>query len=282
MNVPSQQLKISIVGLGLIGGSLTKAFKSCGHTVFGIDINEEVIASALHCGAIDKGSVNADILSDADIIFVALYPADTIDFIKNNCSYIKKDAIVIDCCGIKELICNEVSKIALQSGFIFIGGHPMAGTEKCGFEASTVSLFENSSFILTPQEDTPQSAIDTASSIIIQAGFARIVISTPQNHDKMIAFTSQLPHVIAVAYVKSPICPAHNGFSAGSFRDVSRVAHLNAPMWAQLFLDNKEQLISEIDIFTSNINELRSAMESGDFDKLCEILQKAREIKDGV
>jgi prephenate dehydrogenase len=282
MNIPSQQLKISIVGLGLIGGSLAKAFKSCGYNVIGIDINEEVIASALHCGAIDNGSVNADILSGADIIFVALYPTDTIDFIKNNCSFIKKDAIVIDCCGIKEFICNEISRIALTSGFVFIGGHPMAGTEKCGFEASTISLFENSSFILTPQDDTPQFAIDKASSLIMQAGFASIVISTPQNHDKMIAFTSQLPHVIAAAYVKSPVCPAHKGFSAGSFRDVSRVAHLNAPMWAQLFLDNKQQLLSEIDIFASNINELRNAVEASDFEQLCGLLQKAREIKDRV
>jgi prephenate dehydrogenase len=282
MNETPQDTIIGIVGLGLIGGSLAKALKNSGYSVIGVDINAEVIAAALHAGAIDKGSVNAGVLSVADIIFVALYPADAVAFINNNCSMIKKEAIVIDCCGVKELVCRELNSIALRSGFIFIGGHPMTGTENSGFEASSVSLFDNASFILTPQAGTPKSAIDTASSIIMSAGFGQVVISTPQNHDKMIAFTSQLPHVIACAYVKSPVCPEHKGFSSGSFRDVSRVAHLSATMWAQLFLDNKEQLLSEIDTFTANMNELRNAVENGNFEQLKGLLQAAKEIKDKV
>jgi prephenate dehydrogenase len=282
MNKTPQQYTIGIVGLGLIGGSLAKAFQNSGYSVVAVDINAEVIKSAIHNGTIDKGSVHADVLSVADIIFVALYPADAVAFIKNHCSNIKKDCIVIDCCGVKEFVCTELSSIALRHDFIFIGGHPMAGTEKSGFEASTASLFENASFILTPQDGTPHSAVDNASGIIMSAGFSRVVLSTPRNHDKMIAFTSQLPHVIACAYVKSPACPEHKGFSSGSFRDVSRVAHLNANMWAQLFLDNKEQLLSEIDTFTANLTELRNAVACGDFEQLESLLQAACTIKDRV
>lgn len=271
---------IGIAGLGLIGGSLAKAFKKAGFSVVGCDISTSTVDAALNTETIDKGSVTPSVLQNADIVFIALYPGDTVELVLENLSLFKKNAIVVDCCGIKKFVCNALDNIEKQ--FYFIGGHPMAGTENSGFEASVDNLFDRASFILTPADDIPEEKMDQLKAVIKSAGFKDIVITDADHHDRIIAFTSQLPHVIACSYVKSPSCPGHKGYSAGSFRDVSRVAHINDKLWAELFISNREKLCKEIDILIENMKAIRDAAASGDRDKLSGLLKEAGKIKDSV
>lgn len=271
-------MKIVIVGLGLIGGSLSKAIKkNTIHSVFGIDSNSEVIAAAKKENAIDAEGKQKD-LQDADIIIIALYPAATVNFTKENGKYISKNAVVIDVCGIKTDICREMTALSEKFGFTFIGAHPMAGKEKGGFENSDADMFIGASFIITPQIENKESE-KTLIELASQIGFSQTVRTTPEEHDKIIAFTSQLPHVLANAYIKSPQGPRHKGFSAGSYRDVSRVAHINEFLWAELFLQNKNFLIEEIDTFIKNINLVREAIIGENHEKLVQLLLTGGKIK---
>jgi prephenate dehydrogenase len=277
------KIKIGIAGLGLIGGSLAMAFKhKAGLFVAGFDNNPQTIEAAIKTGAVSTASLNVDVLFDADYIFVALYPEDIIAFIKTNAARFKKGSVVIDCCGVKAYIFDAVSDTAYTNGFYFIGGHPMAGTEKNGFSAANEELFIGASFILTPPTTIPENIINSLSELLILVGFKQIVITSPEHHDRMIAFTSQLPHILSCAYVSSPYCPEHKGFSAGSYRDVSRVANINPPLWAELFIDNKKALCEEIDILINNLLQLRAASADGDITRLTALLTKARTIKDGA
>lgn len=274
--------KIGIAGLGLIGGSIAKALKRAGYFVCGFDSDKSVIVDALKYDAIDKGEIQPDLLFDCDIVFVALYPDGIIEFVKNNALKFKKDSIVVDCCGIKKRVCESLYNTSVKGNFTFIGGHPMAGTEQNGFSASFAELFDGASFILTPRQDEDKSVLDKLTTVLKRAGFARVVITDPKHHDRMIAFTSQLPHILACSYVMSPSCPEHDGFSAGSFRDISRVAHINPHLWAQLFIDNRIELCAEIDIMMENMQKLRDIVKAADKTALIELLGKARRIKDNV
>lgn len=281
-NTSPSRFRIGIAGLGLIGGSLAMSFKECGCTVYGYDIDAATVARALESGAISRGSTDQAVITGVDILFVALYPDDIVPFLRQTGPLIKKGTLVVDCCGIKGYICGQAEQAAKENGFVFIGGHPMAGTEKNGFSAATSTLFEHASFILTPPDSAPGDAVNLLSGLLRTAGFGKIVITTPKHHDRMIAFTSQLPHVLACAYVKSPSCSGHKGYSAGSFRDVSRVAHINAELWSELFIDNKTELIKEIDILTDNITRIRNAVDAGDRALLSSLLKSARDTKDSV
>ena len=272
-------LKIVIAGLGLIGGSLAKAFKKyTGCSISGFDKDQAVLKSALECGAIDSIGGEKS-LSSADIIYLCLYPKDDIDFINGHIGSINKGCIVTDTCGIKTSIFSALSKAAEKGGFVYVGGHPMAGKEKNGFAVSDADLFKGASYILVPG-GAPKSAVELLKKAALALGFGSTIETTPQEHDRMIAFTSQLPHVIACAYVMSPQCPKHNGFSAGSYHDVSRVADINETMWTELFLDNSKALTEELDILISNISKIRSATASGDAETLRGLLKKARVIKE--
>jgi prephenate dehydrogenase len=267
--------KIGIAGLGLIGGSLAKAFHSAGFFVAGFDIGKSTVDEALNTGAINLGACTPSVLYNCDIVFVALYPEGIVPFVKENAAKFKRGAILIDCCGIKTRICESLYSANLN-GLTFIGGHPMAGTESNGFSASFAELFSGASFILTPRPGEDDRILQTLDRLLCHVGFARTVVTTPQHHDRMIAFTSQLPHVIACAYVLSPSLPDHEGFSAGSFRDVSRVAHINPELWAQLFIDNKDALCTEIDLLIENLQGIRELAFSGDANSLKSILKKSR------
>lgn len=273
--------KIVIVGLGLIGGSLAKAFRKYSEcTVAGIDREESVLRAALESGAIDKIGGEEDIRT-ADVLYLCLYPQADIDFVKQYLHLIGPDCLVTDTCGIKSEICAQLPKLAEENGFLFVGGHPMAGKEQNGFAASDADLFLGASYLIVPC-GAPQQAVDLLKAIAVELGFGGTVLTTPEHHDGMIAFTSQLPHVLACAYVKSPSCPGHNGFSAGSFRDVSRVAHINEALWPELFIDNRQALCLELDILLDNLKELRAAIGREDRDGLTLLLKQARAIKDGV
>ena len=275
--------RIGIAGLGLIGGSLGMAFKRIpGVHVAGYDRDPETAAAAAAGGAADEASVSPQAALDSDILFVALYPADIIRFVTENAGHIRRGAVVIDCCGVKGMIMDALLPVARANGFAFIGGHPMAGTERSGFAAARPDLFDRASFLLTPPDGVPAPALERIRALLTAAGFARTVVTTPAHHDRMIAFTSQLPHVLACAYVSSPCCPEHPGYSAGSYRDVSRVAHINPSMWAELFIGNRGALCSEIDELIRNISALRDAVDAGDAQRIAGLLERACRIKDRV
>lgn len=273
--------KIGIAGLGLIGGSLAKAFTKAGYTVAGFDTDKKTVAAAIEYNAVAVGGCEPSVLCDCDFVFVALYPDGVINFVENNHAVLKKGAVVVDCCGIKGEVCKRLFAGDFKD-ITFIGGHPMAGTERSGFEASFPGLFNGASFIIAPKEGTDPCKLETLKKLVLSAGFGRTVITTPENHDKMIAFTSQIPHVLACSYVLSPCCPQHHGFSAGSYLDISRVAHINASLWAQLFIDNKDALTVEIDTLIDNIIAIRDAVKSEDRQSLEKLLQQARETKDNA
>ncbi len=273
-------MNIAVIGLGLIGGSVCKALKAnTFHHIMGIDSNEETIRKALECGAIDE-AIDESRLCEANLTVVALYPMATVEVIKKNADKFRKGSIVIDVCGVKSYIVDACTPALDEHGVIFIGTHPMAGTENSGFDYATADLFKNASYILTPTESTPQIAIDLVSTLGACMGFGQVVLATPEQHDANIAYTSQLAHVVSNAYVKSPALFRADGFSAGSFLDLTRVAKLNEEMWSSLFLCNKKALLNEINIIIDSLAEYRDAMVNDDIDTLREILKIGRERKE--
>lgn len=272
-------MQIAVIGLGVIGGSIAKALKeNTAHTVIGFDRDENVLLDALSLGAIDRtGSTAA--LAAADVVYVCLYPADVVRFAEENAARFKPHCIVTDVCGIKGGVWERLTEIAAAHLFVYVGGHPMAGKERSGFEASEAGLFYNASYILVP-DGAPQDAVDTLAGLAGDMGFGTIKYCTAKTHDRMIAYTSQVPHVLACAYVMSPRCDEHSGFSAGSYRDVSRVARINAELWADLFLSNREELTDELSELVHNIEDLRGAIADGNRERLVSLLAAAREKKE--
>ncbi len=274
-------MNIVIAGLGIIGGSLAKAIKKyTDNYVYGINRSPEPLKKAMECGAIDEIG-NCESLKTADILVLGIYPEAAVEFVRKNGEYINKNCIVIDTSGIKSEICPKMNELAKKYGFTFVGFHPMAGKEKNGFDVSEADLFNNASAILIPG-DAPHDAVEKIAMFCKKLRFGMVVYTTPEEHDRMIAFTSQLPHVIACAYVFSPNCLKHNGFSAGSYRDVSRVANINANLWSELFIENKQTLVNEIDTLIENLTKIRSGIEKGDRDELAALLHKGKLIKEAL
>lgn len=271
-------MKIAIIGLGLIGGSMAKAIKeNTGHAVYGTDLNDTVVKKARLIGAIDE-ALTDEILGDCDLTLVALYPQAAIRFIEKKQEIFKKNSIVLDCCGVKRIVCREVEPIALKRGFVFMGGHPMAGLEHSGFDHAEKALFQNASMILTPTKGNIQD-VEKVKDLFTSIGFTNIQVATPQEHDEMIAFTSQLAHVVSSAYIKSPAAMRHKGFSAGSYKDLTRVAKLNEDMWTELFLDNPDFLAEEIDGIADRLKEYSRAIKEKDAETLRRLLREGREKK---
>ena len=273
-------MNIAVVGLGLIGGSFCKALKKhTFHHIMGIDTSKEAIQKALDYGAIDE-EITPDRLNEANLTIICLYPQAIVNFVRDNAEKFKKGGIVIDSCGIKEYVVKECTPILDAQGVIFVGTHPMAGREFSGFDYSQDDLFKGASFIITPTENTPQIAVDLLQTLAGSIEFGKAVVSTPQKHDEVIAYTSQLAHVVSNAYVKSPTMLNYDGFSAGSFQDLTRVAKLNEFMWSELFTCNKTALLNEINCILEHITEYRDAIVNEDTEKLTEILRNGRELKE--
>lgn len=270
---------IAIVGLGLIGGSMAKALKqNTGYLLLGLDIDSAVCDSALKDGAVDR-IIKAENLSEADLVVICLAPETAVAFLKDNLKHIKKSAILTDVCGVKRWVVEKFSSMC-QDGPVFIGGHPMAGKEKGGYANSDPLLFKNASYIITPVENTPEYAVDVVKNLALNLGCKKVTITTPDNHDRMIAFTSQLPHVLAGAYISSPVSRQHDGYSAGSYCDVSRVAELDEYLWSDLLLKNSDYICQEIEILIKNLSQYRAAISNGDKEKLADILRKRRMLKE--
>ncbi len=273
-------MKIGIVGLGLIGGSLAKAIKkNTDDMVYGYDISKGTAAAAVAEEAVDR-LIDPEHLSGCDLVIVALHPQQTIDFILEHKNNFKKDGIVIDCCGVKKRIVEAVEKPLEEVGVRFLGCHPMAGREFSGFAYSLDNLFEKASFIMTPTDDTKMSAVKEISAFAYRVGFARCVVSSPEEHDEIIAFTSQLAHVVSSAYIKSPSLDKQAGFSAGSFKDLTRVAKLNADMWTVLFEMNKDALVFELDHIIKALTDYRDSIAACDTERLHKLLEEGTALKE--
>lgn len=270
---------IAVIGLGLIGGSIAKAVKQNSDIkVIGWNRNFSIAEQAKKDGVIDciweQGSLCAD------LVVIAFPPDATIAFLEQNAERISKGTVVTDVCGIKRHIVTECEKVCGKYGLAFIGGHPMAGKEKGGYSNSDAKLFNGASYIITPSENTLELAVAVMKEFVNILKVGRLTVTTPENHDRMIAFTSQLPHVLAGAYVKSPSCPERKGYSAGSFMDVSRVATADENLWSELFLYNGENLCREIDTLIANLKAYRDAIREGDREKLCAIIKEGRLLKE--
>lgn len=275
-------MKIGVIGLGLIGGSMAKAIRlNSEHEVYGTDIDRTVVMRAKVMEAIN-GELTEDNIQDCDMLILALYPDDTVETVKKYAHLIKKGAYVVDCAGVKEKVCREIPPIAKEYGFIFVGGHPMAGIEKIGFKYSNAKIFANASMILTPDENIDIRVLETLKNFFLEIGFGKITIKTPKDHDRIIAYTSQLAHVLSNAYVKSKTADEHRGLSAGSFKDMTRVAYLNERMWTELFFENKENLISEIAVLIDNLKTYKEKLEQDDWYGMKQILAEGREKKESL
>lgn len=274
-------MNIAIIGLGLIGGSLAKAFSEyTEHRVIGFDRDPSIVQRALELKSIHEIGDSSS-LSQADVIYLCLYPESAIQFVKEHAHHIRPGCLVTDTCGIKTMVCGELTRLSQLHGFAFAGSHPMAGKERSGWNASEASLFNGASYIIVPCEAS-KLHVDTLKQLALEIGFGTIRITSAQEHDRMIAFTSQVPHVLACAYVMSPQCPNHKGFSAGSYRDVSRVAHINEVLWAELFLENREPLVEELNELIRHLAGIKNTIENNDRDALQALLRCGRQIKEAL
>ena len=272
-------MNIGIVGLGLIGGSLAKsAKKNTEFKVFGYDLISDVVKNAIEDKVLD-GELTQKQLSSCDYVFIPLYPEAVIDYVQNNSGFFKDGAVVIDCAGVKRSVCDKCFEIADKSHFTFVGGHPMAGTQFSGFENSKDTMFYNAPFVLTPKENEDILILANAREVIMKLGFGRVSVMTPSKHDKLIAFTSQLAHVVSNAFVKSPSALERKGISAGSYKDLTRVAYLNENMWTELFLENKDNLIFELDNIIAELQKYSDAMKNDDAVTLKQLLKDGKEMK---
>ena len=273
-------MKVAVIGLGLIGGSLAKTIKLHGeHTVYGYDINAQTMQQAELLGAID-GVLTDDVLPLCDLTLVALYTEAIIEWIRTHAPLFKEDSLVIDCGGVKETICNALQDVTDGADWHFIGGHPMAGREFSGFRYARDDLFDRASMILTVHGDEDPALLQRARNFFMDIGFRRVQFASPKTHDEMIAYTSQLAHIVSSAYVKCPLADKHRGFSAGSFADMTRVARLNEDLWTELFFDNRDALLPEVEGLVERLTEYRDALRNNDREAMRTLLREGRETKE--
>ncbi len=265
---------VGVIGLGLIGGSMAKAAAAAGFKVYGSDRDKAVVDRAIDDGVL-AGRLE-DNFADTDMLIVALYPLDVVDIILETAPKLNRGCIVIDCTGVKQIICTPLSEKLAGMGLKFIGGHPMAGKEVAGYENAEGGLFSGASMILCRDSHTDETALEEAGRFFERLGFSQIRITTAQEHDSVIAFTSQLAHIVSSAYVKSSTLDKRYGFSAGSFKDLTRVAKLNEEMWADLFLANSDAILCEIDQLTDHLKEYSDAIRSGNREELVGLLRDGR------
>jgi len=275
-------MTVGIVGLGLIGGSLAKAYKASGQaTVLGHDLDTSTKEFARMSGVID-GALTRENLRTCDLILFATPPRAVVRFIRIHADDFTDHPMLIDCAGTKRVVCNAVFPLAKEHGFLFLGGHPMAGSHNSGFKYSRADLFVGAPMVLVPPIYDDIRLLDRAKSLLAPAGFGHISVTTAADHDRMIAFTSQLAHVVSNAYIQSPTAGSHKGFSAGSYQDLTRVAWLDADMWTELFLENGDCLLSELDTLIACLQDYRNSIAAGDAEALRSRLNYGKHRKEEV
>ncbi len=271
-------MTVGIVGLGLIGGSFAKAYKAAGWNVLVFDIDSAMLGFAKLKGAVDD-KLSKDNINQCDLILICVYPDVAVKYIEEMGEYISEQTLVVDCCGTKEKVCSVYFDVAQKYGFTFVGGHPMAGTQYSGFKYSRADLFKGSYMVIVPPVRDDMGFFDKLKELLSPAGFGHYSVISAQEHDKIIAFTSQLAHVVSNAYVKSPTARIHKGFSAGSYKDLTRVAWLNEDMWSELCMENKENMIYELDIFIKELSKYKEALENCDKPKLKALFAEGKKAK---
>ncbi|MDE5854402.1 MAG: prephenate dehydrogenase [Ruminococcus sp.] len=272
-------MKILVVGLGLIGGSICKALKKyTSHFVVGCDINHDIEYSALRDVAIDM-EFNGS-FSGFDLIIMSLFPKATENYLKENIKNFDKNTLLTDVCGIKGSFSERVKVMANENSLHYVGIHPMAGKEFGGYHNSSADLFQKANFIITPFDSDDLSDIELLKNLVTEIGAGKIIITSPENHDKMIAYTSQLAHIVSSAYVKSPELGLECGFSGGSFQDMTRIATMNERMWTDLFMQNRENLIYELDILIKNLNKYSEALQNADSGEMLRLIAEGRQLKE--
>ena len=272
-------MNILVVGLGLIGGSVCKALKKyTTHTVTGCDINKDIQFSALRDVAIDY-EFEGD-YSGFDLIIVSLFPEAAENFIRENIGSFSKDCLITDVCGIKGDFSRRMKELANENGMRYLGMHPMAGKEFGGYANSDADLFQKANFIIAADEDARPEDVELLRGLSVEIGAGKVVVTTPADHDKMIAYTSQLAHIVSSAYVKSPELKLECGFSGGSFQDMTRIATMNEKMWTDLFMQNRENLMFELDTFIANLMKYSQALKNADSEEMLRLIAEGRQLKE--
>ncbi len=274
-------MKIGIVGLGLIGGSFAKAYHEAGWQVAGYDVDQTVLSFAQLADAVDE-ELTMDNIGACDLVLLCVRPLAAIAYLRDAAPHIGTKPVVIDCCGTKRVVCTAAFPLAEEYGFTYLGGHPMAGTQYSGFGHARANLYHNAPMVIVPPSFDDIALLTRVKELLSPAGFARFSVTTAEKHDEMIAFTSQMAHLVSNAYIKSPAASAHKGFSAGSYKDLTRVAWLNAPMWAELFLENRDYMLQELDCLMENLQQYRVAIANDDNQTLTQLLEDGKKRKEEV
>lgn len=274
-------MNVGILGLGLIGGSLARAYALAGHTVYAAEKDETVLSFAILSGAV-HGKLDRQTVPSCQLLLLAIYPGGSAGWLEENGDLVSPEALVLDCCGVKEEVCRRCFPVAETFGFTFVGGHPMAGSHYSGFKYSRANLFRGAPMVLVPPRFDDIELLQRVKDALSLCGFGTFSVTTAEEHDKMIAFTSQMPHILSNAYIKSPTALGHKGFSAGSYKDLTRVAWLNAPMWAELFLENKENVLFELDSYMESLSAYRNALAREDVRTLTALLEEGKKRKEAV
>lgn len=274
-------MTVGILGLGLIGGSLARAYAKAGHRVLAAEKDEMILSFAQLAEAVDA-PLTGENIPECDLILLAIYPEGSASWLEKNAHFVSHNCLVIDCCGVKQDICMRCFPLATQYGFTFVGGHPMAGSHFSGFKYSRSNLFQGAPMVLVPPRFDDMQLLDRIKEALAPCRFGSFSVCSAEAHDRMIAFTSQMPHIVSNAYIKSPTALEHKGFSAGSYRDLTRVAWLNPRMWAELFLENKAHVLQELELYINNLQAYRDAIASDDMSELIALLDEGRRRKEEV
>ena len=274
-------MKVGILGLGLIGGSLARAYAMEGHTVYVADLDKSMLSFAQLAGAV-HGELTEENIGQCDLILLAIYPDGSASWLEQNAGLISKDALVMDCCGIKREICDRCFPVAEKYGFTFVGAHPMAGSQFSGFKHSRADMFEGAPMVLVPPRFDDMQLLDRVKQALAPCNFGSFAVCTAAEHDTLIAFTSQMPHILSNAFIKSPTALGHKGFSAGSYKDLTRVAWLNPQMWAELCMENRDNMLFELDSYIESLKTYQKALLEQDMETLISLLDEGRKRKEEV
>ncbi len=274
-------MKVGILGLGLIGGSMARAYAVAGHTVYAADLDESTLSFAMLSGAV-HGRLDEETTPACELLLLAIYPGGSAKWLEDNGCLVDSGALVLDLCGIKQEVCKRCFPVARKYGFTFVGGHPMAGSHFSGFKYSRADLYKGAPMVLVPPRFDDIDLLQRVKDAMAPCGFGMFSVTTAEEHDRMIAFTSQMPHVLSNAFIKSPTARQHKGFSAGSYKDLTRVAWLNAPMWSELFLENRDNLLFELNTYLDSLTAYRDALEARDGERLTALLEAGKKAKEEV
>ena len=274
-------MNVGILGLGLIGGSLSRAYAKSGWQVYAFDTSTTILEFAQLAG-VCNGVLCEETIPQCSLILLSVYSDASATWLEENASKIHPGTLVIDCCGIKQRICDRCFPLAKKDGFTFIGGHPMAGSHYSGFKYSRSNLFQGAPMVLVPPRFDDPELLENAQKALAPCHFGSFSVTTAAEHDRMIAFTSQMPHIVSNAYIKSPTASRHKGFSAGSYKDLTRVAWLNPEMWAELFLSNQDNVLFELDQYIESLQKYRSAIAEGNETRLIQLLDEGKKRKEEV